>query len=247
MTSSASRLASRAAGFAAFVALAAAAFMVAPATPAETVAASAPAPAAAWTARVATEIAARWNVPVPALRLAWGRLPAGGLPAEVARFRLLGGVDGWFVLSAEAGAGELAVTRVRAGIDDTVCVAMRELARGQRLTAEDLRLEPRVRWGAPRANTTAARPAAGWELRRAVAAGTVIEAPTALPPAMVNAGDRIELGWTRGDVVLRLSGVALHGARMGEPVRVKVDGRPRPLTAIVDAPGHARLGAREAS
>ena len=142
MTSSANSLAARALAIGAFVALAAAAFMVAPATPADTVE-----PGAAWTTRVATEIATRWNVPPAALRLAWGLLPAEGLPGEPGAFRLLGGVDGWFVLSADAGAGRLAVARVRAGVDDTACVAVRELARGQRLTTDDLRYEPRVRWG----------------------------------------------------------------------------------------------------
>jgi flagella basal body P-ring formation protein FlgA len=60
-------------------------------------------------------------------------------------------------------------------------------------------------------------------------------------------GDRIEIEWMRGEVALHLSGVALHGARLGEALRVRVDGRNRPLTAIVDAAGHARIGPREAS
>jgi len=218
-----------------------AAAVVAPAAFADT------APDAAWTARVEATVAARWSVPAEALRLKWGRLPERGLPATAAEFRLIGGVDGWFVLSADAGEGQLAVARVRAGVDDTVCVATRDLARGQRIGPDDLRLEPRVRWGMPRAGDAATRPATGWELRRAVAAGTVVDAPTAVPPALVSAGDRIEVEWTRGDVALQLSGVAIHGARLGEPVRVRVEGRARPLTGIVDAPGHARIGAREAS
>jgi len=200
-------------------------------------AAAAP-PDSAWAARIADAIAARRGVPAAALTLAWGPLPDGGLSAD-GTLRLLGGADGWFVVAIDGG-GRAASLRVRAGVDDTVCVAARDLARGTMLAAGDTRLERHVRW-ASRA-TADARPGAGWELRRAVTAGTVLTPPAAVPPAMVRAGDRIEVWWTRGRVSLRLDGTALHAARLGEPVRVRVDGRPRPLTAVVEAAGRAAIG-----
>ena len=181
------------------------------------------------------------------MKYAAGSLPPAGMPAANAPFKILGGADEWFVLSIDTGDGDVAALRVRAGGEDSVCVATRDLARGEHLHESDIALTPRVRWGAPRNNRGATRPAAGWQLRRAVVAGTVIDSPTALPPELVSAGDRIELWWSRGDVALALSGVALHGARLGEAVRVRIDGRPRPLLAIVDAPGRARIGTREAS
>ena len=200
----------------------------------------------AWVERVSAGIAQRGNVPASAVRLAWGALPSAGMPAANAPFRILGGANGWFVLSIDTG-GDVEALRVRAGGEDSVCVAARDMARGEQLHEGDFALTTRVRWGAPRSNRGEPRPSAGWQLRRTVITGTVIDRPTALPPELVSAGDRIELWWNRGDVALALSGVALHGARLGEAVRVRIDGRPRPLLAIVDAPGRARIGTREAS
>lgn len=200
-----------------------------------------------WIARVSDAVAKRWNVAASALQLEWGVLPPAGMPAASAPFKLLGGTDGWFVLSIDTGDGDIAAVRVRAGSADSMCVATRDLARGERLVSGDVRMASRIHWGAPRAAREGARPSAGWELRRAVLAGTVIDSPTALPPALVNAGDAIALWWSRGEVALALNGVALHNARLGESVRVRVNGRPRPLIAIVDAPGRARIGSREAS
>lgn len=201
----------------------------------------------AWIDRVGEVVAKRWNVAASAVQLDWGVLPPAGMPAANAPFKVLGGTDGWFVLSIDTGDGDVAAVRVRAGNEDSVCIATRDLARGERLNASDVRVASRIHWGAPRSGRVAARPSAGWELRRAVLAGTVIDRPTAMPPALVSAGDRIALWWSRGDVALALNGVALQNARLGEAVRVRVDGRPRPLTAIVDAPGRARIGSREAS
>lgn len=201
----------------------------------------------AWIDRVSGAVAKRWNVAASALHLDWGVLPPAGMPPANAPFKVLGGTDGWFMLSIDTGDGDIAAVRVRAGSEDSVCVATRDLARGERLNEGDVNMASRIHWGAPRSSREGARPSAGWELRRAVLAGTVIDSPTALPPALVNAGDRIALWWSRGDVALALNGVALHNARLGEPVRVRVDGRPRPLIAIVDAPGRARIGSREAS
>jgi flagella basal body P-ring formation protein FlgA len=197
------------------------------------------APGAAWAARIADAVAARRGVPAAALVLEWGALPDGGLPEDGA-LRVLGGTEGWYVAAIDGGS-RTATLRVRAGVTDTVCVAARDLARGTTLAAGDMRLEPRVRWSARATNP--ARPGAGWELRRAVAAGSVLAPPTAAPPAVVHAGDRIEVWWTRGRVALRLDGTALAAARLGEPVRVRIDGRARALTAVVAAPGRATIGA----
>jgi flagella basal body P-ring formation protein FlgA len=200
-------------------------------------------PDAASAERVRTAIAARWAVAPETIQLVWGRCPAEGLPATA--FRLLGGADGWFVLAFVAHGGDATSVRVRAGVDESVCVATRDLARDTRLAPDDLRLESRIHWGAPRSH--AVRPEAGWTLRRAVTAGSVLDRPTVEPPILVNVGDAVELDWSRGAVAMRMSGIALHDAHLGDVVRVRVEGRPRPLLGLVDAPGHARIGTREAS
>jgi flagella basal body P-ring formation protein FlgA len=205
------------------------------------------APDSTWVTHVTAAVAQRWGIPAESVRLEWGRTPVQGRPPDTSAFQLAGGANGWFVASFVAPQGWAMAARVRAGSDATVLVATRDLARGTRLEAGDLRAEQRIHWGDPERRREGPSPAAGWELRRAVRAGTVVDRPSASPPALVRAGEHIDLWWRRGDVAMRLSGVALHGARLGEPVKVRVDGRPRPLTGIVDAPGSARIGPGEAS
>jgi flagella basal body P-ring formation protein FlgA len=192
-------------------------------------------------ARVAERIAAAWRVAPEAVRLEWPRaaLP-DSLPGE-APLRLLGeGRDGWFVVLLGPSPGGRAL-RVRAGLDDTVWVADRPLAAGARLAADDLRREPRRRWGAP-AGPAGERPAAGWEVRRPLAQGEIVDRPAVVPPTLVATGDPVRLIWCQGGVSLSLSGTALNPARRGEQVRARVEGRTGALAGTVTGPGTAVLG-----
>lgn len=187
--------------------------------------------------RVAGEIAARWQVPAERIVLEWGRLPAG--PLEVGPTpRLSGrGVDGWFVVQLGQGEATSAV-RVRAGVRDTAVVAARALASGERLVLADVRCELRPRWGPPAASTSP-RPGPGWEVRRPLAAGEEITWPSAVAPPVIAAGAPVEMVWTRGSVRVSVTGIALHAARLGETVRVRLEGQQRVGTAV--GPGLASL------
>ncbi len=102
-----------------------------------------------------------------------------------------------------------------------------------------------MRWGAPasRASSSAERPAPGWEVRRAVAEGDVLEWPSVAPPPMVVAGQSVRLEWVREGVRVALTAIALNDARRGETVRARVPERPARLMATVTAPGVAELPA----
>jgi flagella basal body P-ring formation protein FlgA len=190
---------------------------------------------------VAERIAETWGVPAPDLELQWGHVPddlpvTGGIP-----FRLLGrGSGGWFAVVVEPLQEDPVALRVRAGVRDTVWVAARPMCAGSRLQREDLRADVRLIWGPPRAR--AQSPAAGWEVRRPLAKGDEVSWPSVVPPAMVAAGEEIQLEWSRGDVRVIVTGVALNSATQGGVVRVRVSGRSQPLRGVVVAPGSAVLG-----
>ncbi|MFZ5624804.1 MAG: flagellar basal body P-ring formation chaperone FlgA [Gemmatimonadota bacterium] len=195
--------------------------------------------------RARAAVSERWQVPPTTLRFAWGRVSAW--PATPAgRVRLAGsGKDGWFVLLLEApGAAEFAV-RVRAGVEDTARVAARDLPAGTILSPEDVAREVTVHWGAPAGD--APEPGPGWTVRRPVARGDALRVPAVVPPPAVRAGDPVRFTWTRGAVTVVLDGTALNDARLGEPVRGRVDGRNERVAGTAIGQGLARLAPRGAS
>lgn len=186
-------------------------------------------------ARVAAILARRWSVPAAAIRLAWPEPAAPLALAGADSLRVEGtGTGGWLVVTAPGG---LAM-RLRAGVEDSTPVAARELTPGRPLEPGDIAVAVRTRWGAPRHE---ARPAPGWEVRRPLAAGDPLAPPFVVPPPAVRGGDPLRLEWAQGGVQVSLSGVALHAARVGEPVRARVAGRGTLVSGIMTGPGLARL------
>ena len=190
-------------------------------------------------ARVSALVAERWGVEIDALELAWGT--HAGWPGDAADvpMRLVGGGgDGWFVLTFDPPTGRPSAVRVRAGVRGPAPVAARDLTPGHALEAQDVRLEPRVTWGPPAVrDRTPVTP--GWEVRRAIPAGTVLSPPLVQPARLVAPGDPVTFVWTRGSLVLERVGIARTGARLGDPVHAVV-GESR-LHGIVIAPRRARL------
>lgn len=190
-------------------------------------------------ARVSVLVAERWGVPTETLELAWGT--HASWPADVGEvpMRLVGGGgDGWFVVTLDPPHGRPSAVRVRAGVRGPAPVAARALTPGHTLAADDLRHEPRVTWGPP-VDRDGAAVGPGWEVRRAVAAGTVLSPPLVQPVRLVAPGDPVTFVWTRGSLVLERVGIARAGARLGDPVQAVV-GESR-LHGIVIAPRRARL------
>jgi flagella basal body P-ring formation protein FlgA len=118
-------------------------------------------------------------------------------------------------------------------------VATRPLAAGERLAESDSRVETRWIPGPPPARS--AEDILGWETRRPIATGDALVRPAVAPPRVIEAGSPVTVTWERGGVRLAMAGVALSGARAGEPVRVRLDGRPAKLTGVAVAPGRVSL------
>jgi flagella basal body P-ring formation protein FlgA len=191
---------------------------------------------------VAAVIGDAWGVDASELRLEWGRLPADARWPEGTSCRLLGsGAEGWYAVVLQSPGAVATSFRVRAGLLDTVWVAARSLASGSRLEEGDIRAELLPSWGPPRRDVDA-RPREGWETRRSVAPGEPLRWPAVAPPTWIVAGETVEIAWSRGSVRVALSGLALNSAREGEPVRVRVPGRPDPLRGTAVAEGRVALG-----
>jgi flagella basal body P-ring formation protein FlgA len=190
--------------------------------------------------RIAESIAEDWKVDAAALRLEWGEVPGHVRADKDVPFRIVGqGSDGRFVVVLEPSPEKTAAVRVRAGVMDTVLVAGRSLPAGSVLAAGDLKRDVRLSWGPP--GPPRDRPVEGWEVRRPIAAGDEIRWPSVAPAAVIAPGDPVELLWTRGGVRVLLDGVSLGSARQGETLRVRVQGRKQPLTAVAVSPGRAIL------
>lgn len=186
--------------------------------------------------RVRTEVAARWRVDAERLRLEWGLVPSRLRLDSIASLRVAGeSSDGWMVVVATPGHGASTALRVHAGLVGPVTIAARALEAGKVLVAEDLAVEERVRWGAPREAVSVV----GFEVRRAVPAGDALLPTMVIAPRVIAAGDAVTLVWARGGVRMEAEGVALTAARLGEMVYARV-GANR-LAGTVTGPGMARL------
>lgn len=122
----------------------------------------------------------------------------------------------------------------------TRAVAVRPLARGDTLRAEDFTfadttVAQRLPYGL---DTTS--PAAGWLVQRAVQAGEWLRRPTVIPAPAVTAGRPVHALWHDGSVRVAVAGVALNSAPIGGRVAIRV-GRARRLDGVVFAPDSVRL------
>ena len=191
-------------------------------------------------ASMGSSLAARWAVPASRVVLAWGsaaRLPGAGPDVP---FRLLGGdAAGWFAAVFEPEGHPAVAVRVRAGVVESVTVAARPLSRGARLTPPDIGRVVRTDWGAPRPDSVG--PAEGWVVRRAVAAGTLLDAQLVAPPPAVSAGALVRVEWTQGNVTLGFDGTALHDAALGAHILVRPAGRSAAVRGTVVGPAAVRL------
>ena len=191
-------------------------------------------------ARVADALALRWAVPVSRIVLAWGSAARLPYATPDVPFRLVGGdAAGWFAAVFEPEGHPAIAVRVRAGVVESVTVAARALTRGARLAPQDLARVVRTSWGAPRSDN--AGPAEGWVVRRALAAGTPLDAQVATPPPLVSAGALVRVEWTLGNVTLGFDGTALHDAVLGAPILVRQAGRSAAVRGTVVGPAAVRL------
>ena len=194
-------------------------------------------------AQVAAQVAERWAVAPEAVRLEWGRGALAAALTASTPFRLLGRGDaGWFAVVFEPPGGPQLAVRVRAGVLDSVVLAARPLAALTRLAPADITRQLRLRWGS--APAASARPEAGWLLRRAVAAGTPLDSPLAVPPPLISAGTPVRLLYGQGAVTVSLRATALQDGRLGQRILVRPDGRRLAVSGTVAGTDVVQLSPR---
>jgi len=190
-------------------------------------------------ARVRRAVATAWDADSAQVVLAWGSGPLRQLE-DTAGFRLLGrGEGGWFALVVDGPGGRPVALRLRAGIRGTRAVAARALVAGTRLVPDDIRLEPWTRWDPP--GDTGDVVEAGWVVRRRLAPGDALEGYRVSPPPVVEQGSPVRVWWRDGNVQVALAGVALNDAGLGQPVKVRTEGRTGVIAGTVTAAGEARM------
>jgi flagella basal body P-ring formation protein FlgA len=119
------------------------------------------------------------------------------------------------------------------GVERTVPVASRALARGATITTADyLILATTVR----PALRTAAPAEPGWVTRRPVAAGEPLVEPAVGPPSLVASGQPVTFVSGTSDVRISIRGTAASAGALGDLVWVRVDAGRR-LRGVVTAPG----------
>lgn len=189
--------------------------------------------------RVRQEIAARWGVASPTIRLEWGRVREPSLPTEGAQVRLIGsGAGGSWVVAFEAPAtGSEYRVQVRAGVVSRVPVAARRLERGVTLEDSDIEYRSVLHWGPPQA---AAEVGAGWITRRALSAGEELRAPAVSRPQIIQAGETVEVIYRAGPIQLSIRGKAGGSAAAGETIWVRTENGRR-IMGVAEAPGVVRI------
>ena len=119
------------------------------------------------------------------------------------------------------------------GVERSVPVAVRALARGAALSPSDYRIATVVVRPALRAAATAD---SGWVTRRAVAQGEALIEPAVGPPALVTSGQAVNFVAQTGTVRLSVRGTAASGGTLGDRIWVRMDSGRR-LRGVVTAPG----------
>ena len=131
------------------------------------------------------------------------------------------------------------VTTVRAGLRVVAPVAVRTLRRGAVLEPDDLVPSETIVWGPPDAAPEFAR--AGWIVRTTVSSGELLAQPAVVPPPDVHAGQEVEVVWTRSTLAVVMTGMALHDARVGERLQVRLNNQRGSVRTTVVGGGRARL------
>ena len=122
------------------------------------------------------------------------------------------------------------------GVERSVPVATRVLARGVTLSPADYQVTVAVVRTALRTATAAD---SGWVTRRPIAAGEPLVEPAVGPPALVTAGQPVHFVAEAGGVHLSVRGTAATTGALGDRIWVRMDSGRR-LRGLVTAPGIVR-------
>ncbi len=119
---------------------------------------------------------------------------------------------------------------------ETVLVATRSLAMGQRLRAGDFRAI-RVASNDIAGEPVSARDAIGKEVAAPLAPGETITRNQIVIPIAVRNGERIVIQWESAGVSVSAAGTALESGSIGQSILVENDASQRRVTAVILAAG----------
>jgi flagella basal body P-ring formation protein FlgA len=175
-------------------------------------------------ARVRAAVATRWEVEPGTVRLEWGSIRNGAVPAEDAEFELVGeGVGGNWIVNFRPTARLAPPLRVwlRAGVEVEEAVAARNLEREVVLELDDITTAATVRWGGP--EPAGATVAAGGVTKRQLRAGEPLREPAVAPPLAVRTGELVQALWRGPGIALTVPARALGSGKTGARVMVRTE------------------------
>lgn len=125
------------------------------------------------------------------------------------------------------------------GEDVPAVVLQQSVARGERIDASDIAVEPR-----PEAAARSALrmdEAVGMEATRNLNAGTLLRRGDVMKPQLVRRGEPVTAHIVAGPLVITAAGRALGGGAQGDAVRIVVTATNRTLDGFVDGSGSVRI------
>ncbi len=122
-----------------------------------------------------------------------------------------------------------------------VVVAARPLARGQQVSAADLRIEQRDTARLHQAFYTQIHDLVGQRARRQIAAGRILHPGLLERRRLVRRGGTVQIVVQRGPLQVRMQGKALQNGALGDRIRVRNQASGREITGEVIAAGTVRV------
>jgi len=130
---------------------------------------------------------------------------------------------------------------VKVKVLQAVVVAVKPLSANQIIASSDVKLQ-QVDIGALRQGyINSIRQIVGQELKYPIAMGTVIKPKSVRAQKLVHRGEHIMLVALAGKMEVRMNGIALSDASLGQRVRVKNSSSKRVVEGVVDAPGIVKV------
>lgn len=192
--------------------------------------------------RVATVVAERWRVDPDRVVLQWGHVREGLNLGTETPFDVRGRTTGtnFTVVFSIKDRPPIALG-LRVGLRSSSPLATRPLPNGHIVADGDVAWGDWVRWGNEVHDPAVEQLPIGWRVRTSIAAGELIGAPAASPPPAVRAGSTVEVIWRKRLVVVRILGVAMHDAAVGQYVRIRLEGGRGSIRGVVNANGLVKL------
>jgi flagella basal body P-ring formation protein FlgA len=169
------------------------------------------------------------------------KLPACSQPLEAHAERPLRNGQGSVAVACPGAPAWRLFVPVRASHTVAVVVATTSLTRGQRLSPEQVDLQPMPSTALPLEYLTRLDDAVGLTLKRSVPAGTVLVSAALDRPRLVQRGRVVTLIAGKRGIMVKSDGVALHDAGLNDRVRVKTPAG-RVVEGTVEAPNQVRVG-----